>query len=192
MPDPSLIARRNVSSYPRMASRGMGVLLVLAIIFTAAVLAVYGGVVGYRKTLESSLDSATKELSKLQDKFQPDNIRKIAEADRALYVARSILASHAYTTNVFAFLQNTTLRNVRYKSLSYTANPRQLTLATEVEGYAGLKRQIELLEQSPFIRSAVFSSLTRSDTGTVGFSLQVTFESTLLRFGAVQSSPAQP
>ena len=188
MPDPSLIGRRSINTTSRTVNRGLGLLMVLAIIFVAVVLAVYGGVLGYKQTLQGGLDSASKQLGELQDKFQPDNIRKIAEVDRALSVARTLLSRHTYATNVFAFLQSNTLRDVRYKDFSFTASPSQITLATEVEGYVGLKRQIELLEESQLIRSAVFSSLNRSLTGTVSFSLVVTFEDNLLRFGAVPAS----
>ncbi len=184
MPDPVLISKsRSYSPPSQIAQKSMGILLVLALIFAVAVVLIYGGVYVYHSNLQASLDDATRELSKLEESFEPDKLTKISEVDKGLTVARTMLNSHVYSSNVFKFLQDNTLKTARYTNFLYSANPPELALSAETDGYFGLKRQVEIFETTPLIKSATFSGVTRDPKdGTVKFQLKISFDENLLRY----------
>lgn len=184
MNDPVLISQRNHGiPPPSIASRGVGILMGVSIAFFLIVLAMWGGVFFYERSLKETLDGRTRELKRLEAALDPEIIREIVRVDNGLAMARALLGAHVYSTNVFKFLQEQTLRTVQYKSFTYSSDGARVTVAGDADGYISLHQQLERLRSTPLVTNVAFTTVSIGEGGRIGFSFDITFNRTLLQFG---------
>lgn len=139
--------------------RGLGILVFIAILFLIVVGAVYGGVYFSRQNLEESLDGLTRELGQLEEDLDTKNIQEIARVDRGLRMARSLLAAHIYSSNLFSLLEDHTLVGVYYTRFEY-ALEEDVSLGGHAGDFLTLHRQLEEFRSFPLITRVTLEDIT--------------------------------
>lgn len=184
MPDPTLLSKSRVAfdKPPVSPARGMGILTTVAFLFFIAVALVYGGIFFYTRTLEDNLNGLTRQLAGLEEEIDPERIQEIAQVDRGLITARSLLSAHVHPANIFELIESHTLKKVRYMNFIYGLDGKRITLAGQTDGYVTLNDQINHLRTVPELEDIKFTSISISETGSIGFSLDLVFEDNLLKF----------
>lgn len=184
MNDPVLISQRNHGvGPPSIAARGMGILTGISLAFFLVMLAVWGGVFFYERSLAETLDGRTRELKRLEAALDPEIIREVVRVDNGLAMARTLLGAHVYATNVFTFLQEQTLRTVQYNSFTYSSDGTRVTVVGDADGYISLHQQLERLRSAPLVSDVKFTTVSIGEGGRIRFSFDITFNRTLLQFG---------
>lgn len=162
MADPSLIGnpKMEYARPPRQGERGrgFGALLFIATLFLIVVGAAYGGVRFYKQTLEESLDGLTRELGQLEEDLDVKNIKEIARVDRGLRTARSLLAAHIYSSNLFSLLEDHTLAGVYYTRFEY-ALEEDVSLGGRADDFLALHRQLEEFRSFPLIKQVTLEDI---------------------------------
>jgi hypothetical protein len=188
MADPSLIAKPNMEyAKPAQAGgkkgRGLGILTFIAFLFFMIVGLVYGGIFFYKRSLEQSLDGLTRELSQLEEDLDSEIINEIARVDRGLATARSLLAQHVYTSNLFNILGDNTLDSVYYTDFTYNFSHGGTAVLTGIaDGYVSLHRQIEQLRSVPLVTNATLESIQLAGENDIGFIINVLLNENVFRF----------
>lgn len=186
--EPSLIAKPRMEyarpSQKNKTGRGAGVLVFIATLFLVGVGATYGGVYFYRQNLEETLDGLTRELAQLEEDLDAEIIQEIARVDRGLRTARSLLAAHIYSSNLFSLLETHTLASVYYTSFKYTLEGG-VALGGRAEDFLALHRQLEELRGVPLVTRVTLEriNLASGEEGTgVDFSIGLTLAENVFRF----------
>ncbi|OGZ43042.1 MAG: hypothetical protein A2719_01615 [Candidatus Ryanbacteria bacterium RIFCSPHIGHO2_01_FULL_45_22] len=164
--------------------RGLGILTIIALLFLVVVGGVYGGVYLYRQNLEKSLDGLTRELSQLEHDLDVKNIQEMARVDRGLRTARSLLAAHIHSSNVFSLLEDHTLPRVYYTKFAYTFE-KGISLGGKADDFLTLHRQLEEFRSFPLITRVTLDSiaLTEDKEGSaINFFISITLAENIFRF----------
>ena len=161
MPEPSLIAkpRMEYAHPPRQGGRGLGILVVIAIVFLIVVGGAYGGVYFYRQGREKSLDGLTLELSQLEVDLDVKTIQEMARVDKGLRMARSLLAAHIHSSNLFSLLEDHTITDVYYTKFGYTLEGG-VSLGGRASDFLALHRQLGEFRSIPLITGVTLEDIT--------------------------------
>lgn len=188
MPDPSLIAkpRMEYARSPRRSEsgRGLGILVFIATLFLVLVGIAYGGIYYYRKNLEQSLDGLTRELSQLEEDLDSKIIQEIARVDRGLRTARSLLAAHVYSSNLFLLLEEHTLADVYYTTFDYKFETG-VGLSGKARDFITLHRQLEELRSLPLVTHLTLESIQLSkkeESPEIDFKINIALAENVFRF----------
>lgn len=161
MSNPSLIAkpRMEYARPPSTRGGGLGILVIIAVLFVMVMGGVYGGVYLYRQNLEESLDGSTRELSDLEKDLDIENIQEMARVDRGLRTARSLLAAHVHSSNLFSLLEDHTLADVYYTKFAYTFEGG-ISLNGRAKDFLSLHRQLAEFRSFPLITGVTLQNIT--------------------------------
>lgn len=147
-------------------------LLWAAIASMAFVLVVSGGMIIYQATLLSKVNDSQKQINALKEnilEYEPWQKEAIAFNQKVEDIVL-LLDKHIYWTNFFALLEQYTLPDVHYSSLSGDVSGT-FTLSATAPDYETVSQQIALFKQADFISkvSVVSASMsTESLTANVG------------------------
>ena len=167
---PTFIPHEAVSSTPaRRQGGGLSELIfLLAIILFIISAALGAGVFLYTQYLQSSNQSKLNQLSSAQAAFNPTLIQQLTRLDSRMSSAQSLLTSHLAPSQLFAMLNQSTVQDISFSSLTYNAaDPQQITLT--MTGIAGsvnsIALQAQVFSQSGIISNPIFSNIDAQQDG---------------------------
>ncbi len=172
----------------------IGLFLLLSIVVLIVALLFLGGTYGYRFYLSDEInrpcaaDSGNElescgllaSLERRRQSLDEGSILGFELLDHQLKRASEILVSHKTFLPVLKFLEDETLRSVKYTSLNQTGN--MLDLKGVARSYEGVALQSIEFSESPMVEDFIFSDVNADATGDVGFSLKLTHDPTLLSY----------
>ena len=164
------------------ARSGMGILMFLGTVLLVLSLVALGGVFFYKRFLQQQIDDLSKSLKRLEADFDPALIQEFLKISKAIDASKAALAGHRSMSNLFDFLEENTLRDVRFASFAFTEKETSLTMAGEARSYTTLAQQASLLERSPLVRKISLSNLALKETGSISFTVDVKFDPMILSF----------
>jgi Tfp pilus assembly protein PilN len=87
-------------------------------------------------------------------------------------------------TPLFAFLEASTLRSVRFTDLGYNTSGEtiELEMKGQARGYAALALQADAISNSQYFTDPIFSDLTLDDRGNVAFTFKAKVDPALVSF----------
>jgi hypothetical protein len=155
----------------RRSTHGPGFFLMLLIFILTIVGA--GGIFGYTKITERNIDGLISRLQEAQKAFDPAAVDRLTREGLRIKSAQRLLSSHVTLTELFELLESQTLKEVRYKTLSYSgalgAVPT-MQLNGESTSFANVALQVTQYRISPGLNSPVVTGLTRLTDGNASFS----------------------
>lgn len=185
MAGPSLIAKSKIE-YAKPApqiGKGLGILVFIAFLFLAVVSLIYGGIFFYKRSLNESLVSFTRELAQLEEQLDSQIIEEMSRVDRGLATARTLLSRHIYTSQMFTILEDNTLEDVYYTNFTYDfLNGRSSKMEGVAEDYVTLHRQLERFRSLPAVSRVLFDTIQVVEEDKVGFTVTVEFNENTFRF----------
>lgn len=179
----SFVPKQPVQSEGRSLRSGGNTFLVLAVILFVFALAAAGGVFAYERYLMTVRDGKRAEVEAAQSRINTAAVEDFILMRNRFSTSQALLDRHVAATQFFMLLENATLQNMRFDSLSFTlADDRSANI--EVNGTArtfnALAAQSSALAQDRRIRRAIFSDITVNENGTVSFALSAELAPALL------------
>ncbi|HTR18697.1 MAG TPA: hypothetical protein VMH91_01805 [Candidatus Paceibacterota bacterium] len=194
------------------ARRGGGGLSDLALLISITLIIISGalaaGVFLYSQYLQTSNANKLDQLNRAEASFNPSLIQQLTRLDERMNAAQTLLSTHLAPTQFFAMLEQSTVQDISFTSLSYDAtNPTGITLT--MSGVAGsvnsIALQAQVFSQSGIITSPIFSNID-AEPGGVHFNFSALIDPSSINYeklitgaeGAAQpqtqapQTPAQP
>lgn len=179
---PSFIPRRSLGiaekSFKKSSPIGLlsiveGGIIGLALLFSV-------GAFALRAFQERQIDALHDRLNVLFDELDPATVRAIDTFNKKLALAVNLLDEHTYTSRIFTFLSQTTLKDVRFSSFSFSAKERTVVLATEAKGYNALIKQLNLFRKNSSVETVEMGSVSLGPTGAALTTITLKVASPLL------------
>lgn len=153
-------------------------LLVFSIVLFGLSIFIYIGLsIGYESYLDSKSEALDKQLTQLSNSVSEQDQQQFIVFYSQLTNLKKVIGDHAFSGNVFSFLEANTLPQVFYTESEYNSVAAQIALSGEASSLQMLAAQLAQFNKAPGVTKTSLSSLSFSPRGTVSFSLDVTFES---------------
>jgi hypothetical protein len=169
-----------------LARTGFADLLILiAIVFLVASLALAAGVFLYVQYLETSSTSKLDQLQRAREAFEPSLIQELTRLDDRMHAASTVLESHIAPTIFFRILEQLTLKTVAFSNLTFQGGDAQnMTIAMDgvAQSVNSIALQADNLSKSGALTNPIFSNIDRRADG-VHFNLTAIVNPVSLEYG---------
>lgn len=149
--------------------------------------ALWGALFFYKKNLNEKIVQMDGSLQRQKASFEMDTLSEIVDLSKKIKVIGDILAGHKAVSGVFDFLQDFTVREVRFNDLSYTTdengNP-SVTMSGVASDYKALAAQAAVLEKNTLVKNVLFSNLGSETKGGAKFMLKMSLDPSVVKGGA--------
>ena len=168
---PTFIPHEAVTVAPggRHQSGGLAeLMLLLSITLFIISGALASGVFLYTQYLQNSNQSKLSQLNSAEAAFDPTLVQQLTRLDSRMNAAQSLLTQHLAPSQLFAMLDQTTVQDISFTSLTYNAaNPKQISLT--MTGVAGsvnaVALQAQIFSQSGVVTDPIFSNINAQQDG---------------------------
>lgn len=170
---PVVEERRNNSS--------ISLFLLLSIIVFLVSIGLGGWIFIQKDLLIKNIESAEEVIKSNQGAFELDTIESMIRLDSRIKIAKDLLASHVSISPIFSFLEDKTLKSVRFKTFNFTsagkdesgASTIKVTMTGQAKDFKTIALQAEEFGNVNYrniIKNPVFSDLNLTSDGSVSFS----------------------
>jgi len=180
----SFIPKRNLSSQPVSRGGGGGFVFLSFLIFVLSA-ALWGGLHLYKNYLSDNIVQLGKSIEKQKASFEIPTINEVTGFSEKISVAKKLLAGHKSFSNVLDFLQDFTMKDVKFNDLNYSfaeTGESALALSGTTKSYASLTAQIQALEKYNQVRQVSVSGLSSDGRGMVKFNLKITLDPAMVAY----------
>lgn len=169
-----------------------GLVFVIAILLGLAVFA-------YELYLNSNISKMGSNLAVARESLEPEVIEKISNLDERIISTERILEKHITISPLLAYIENSTLRNVRFSQFAYETTEKglEISMRGQARGYTAVALQSEIFNKSPYFKEPIFADLDLDVTGNVTFSFRATLDPAIVAYKAdasavVEAAPSVP
>ena len=180
----SFIPKRNLSSQPVSRGGGGGFVFLSFLVFVLSG-ALWGGLHLYKNYLNDSIVQLGKSIEKQKASFEIPTVNEVTGFSEKISVARKLLAGHKSFSNILDFLQDFTMKDIRFNDLNYSFAENgepALSLSGTTKSYAGLTAQIQALEKYNQVRQVSVSGLSSDTAGAVKFNLKIILDPAIVAY----------
>ena len=166
----------------------VNILSLVSTIVIVAVLLGAGAVYGYSALLSKRTSSSREALVKKEKDFNYGQVEAIVRVDNKLRASKEVLESHTAASRVFSFLEESTLKNLRFNSFEFTyLSPKRISVSMKGQArtFGAVAKQAELFASSSpkgNFSEPVFSDLNVDGDGQVTFSFLSSVDPTLISY----------
>lgn len=174
--------KKTLSSSPASRSGRGGFVFFSFLIFVLSA-ALWGGLHLYKNSLEKNISQLGENIKRQKDSFEIPTVNEITDFSEKISIAEKLLAGHKAFSNVLDFLQDFTIKDVRFNDLNYSlsdAGEPTLILSGATRSYASLASQIQVWEKYNQVKQISVSGLASDATGAVRFNLKIILDPALL------------
>lgn len=144
----------------------------ILIVFAIALLLIYFLANFIKRELDGRLKSIQAKHQELANE-----LTKSARSEAILFLGRlgalkNLLRDHIYWSNVFVFLERSTLPNVRYTSFDGDISNKTLTLNAKTSDLLSMVKQIMYFDSLPLIKKTEFMGVRYTEEG-INFTLRL-------------------
>ncbi|MGB8815644.1 MAG: hypothetical protein WCC74_00155 [Minisyncoccia bacterium] len=176
----SFIPKKSVM--PDLSSRpSIGLFLLISIILLLISFSIAAYVYLEKQTLISKIANAKVSIEKNKNNFETATIEDIVRLDARIKVAEGLISRHISVSPIFKFIEDHTLRNVRFKGFNFSiggtnissGSAFKIVMSGQAKDFKTLALQADefgKIEYRNIIKDTVFSSLDLAANGNVGFS----------------------
>jgi hypothetical protein len=132
------------------------------------------GVFGYERYLLAHIGTLGSDLTKARATMQPDTIRELVRSNQRLISTGDLLKKHTALSPFFDYLEEATLKNVRFTSFEYLTTDKGLVLTMhgQARSYGDVAEQSDTFNKSKMFTDPVFSDLDLDTKGNVIFAFK--------------------
>lgn len=184
IPKKPIIESRNEGS-------GMSLFLLLAIILFIVTVALAGGVWLWQKALVAQIEKDKAALVAAKDSYEEGTINPLIRLDDRIEQAKILLANHLAVSPVFTLLEQNVLRNIRLKSLKFSADGNdqiKIDLTGLAASYDALSKQADAFGSETlrkFISQPVISDFSPTADGSIAFNFTASVDPKLVSYGDI-------
>lgn len=170
---------------PGVSRKPLNFLVFISIvIFVISILAAAGSF-GWLAILKSKKESLKSDLEKNVKAFEVQTIEEYIRLDTRIDTARLLLANHIAFSNLLDYLNESTIKTVRYIDFKYDVNAEgvaTITMTGQAKNYNSVAYQSEVFGKNKNLKSPIFSNLDLNDKGDVTFSFTTQLDPALLSY----------
>lgn len=170
----SFVPKQPVRSVQRLQKSGNNIFLFFGLILLGAALLGSVGVFAYERYLMSIRDAKKDEVSAVQEEIDSTAVEDFIRTRERFKASMTLLNAHVVSSRFFDLLENMTLQNVRFDSLSFKL-AEDRTAEIRMEGVArtfnALAAQSSEFAKENRIKRAIFSDITVDEDERVAFLL---------------------
>lgn len=166
---------------------GMGIGSLASLIIFLTALGGSAGLFLYKQYLETSIDEKRQTLQRAREAFQPALIRELTRLDTRIQAVKSVIDNHVTPSSIFGLLEQVTLENVRYTSLSYSRDESgdvTISMEGQAKNFSAVALQSDAYGEEGFILEPIVSDLDLDDSGNVKFKIRTTLDPRLVAFSS--------
>jgi hypothetical protein len=163
---------------------GRSVLGTLAVfIFTFAILLSLG-VFGYEFYLKANISKMTGNLATARASLEPETIKQISDLDSRIISTRDLLESHIVLSPLFDYLENSTLKGVRFTQFQYQTTEKglELSMRGQARGYSAVALQSDIFNKGQYFDEPIFADLDLDERGNVTFSFRALVDPSIVSY----------
>ena len=138
--------------------------------------ALWGGLYSYKNYLNNNIARLGESIKKQRASFEIPTVNEVIGFSEKISVAKKLLAGHKAFSNVLGFLQDFTMKDVRFNDLSYSLGDSggpSLILSGATKSYASLASQMQVLGKYNQVKQVSVSGLNSDTKGAVNFNLKI-------------------
>lgn len=146
-------------------------------------LLLHGGLLIYKKRLNTDLGIIKQEISILSNKRTPSEEEAIINLDTKLGLLKEVFQIHTYWSEIFKKIEDLTMPDVYFSDAKLTLEQNKIFMQLSVltKTYTSLAKQMLVFQNGPLTQKVEISGITLSEKGEIKFSLSSAFPlSTLL------------
>lgn len=182
----SFIPKRSLSSQPVSRGGGGGFVLFSFLIFVLSA-GLWGGLYMYKNYLNANIAQLGKSIEKQKASFEIPTINEVTGFSEKISVAKKLLAGHKAFSNVLDFLQDFTMKDVKFNDLNYSSSANDsgdpsLVLTGTTRSYSSLTAQIQALEKYNQVKNVSVSGLSSDSMGAVRFNLKIILNPAIMAY----------
>ncbi len=177
----SFIPKKPIVDDSRISGSGISLFLVVSIIVFLVSLALMAWVTLTKSSMINAIKLDKETISKNKSAFETETIESILRLDSRIKVGQNLLDKHIVVSPIFNFLEQRTLRSVRFKNFKFYAAGKAAdgsdVVKVEMSGVARDFKTIALqadefgkVEYRDVVRETNFSDLNITQDGQVSFS----------------------
>ncbi len=181
---------------------GISLFLLLSIIIFLITLGISGWVYLEKQALMKNIEETKQTINDNKNSFDPDTIQDIVSLNSRIITAESLLKKHITVAPIFSFLQDHTLKNVRFKSFSFTndgkniegENSVSISLGGQAATWETLASQADEFgkqEYRKIIHEPKVSSFSLNPDGGVSFSFSAFVQPEFISYESLVNSQNQ-
>lgn len=168
----SFIPKKPVVDSPRAlgpVTKNRNIFSVIATFMFIITLIAAGGAFGYKKYIEKNISDADKQLSEVRSAFEAGRIQELIDASARLNSIKSLLDNHFVVSQILLLLQNLTLKNIRFDSMSYQniGGRPVITMDSEGASYNAIANQRDVFVESGMLDNVQFLGYNLTEKGTI-------------------------
>ena len=173
----------------------------LSVLIFVITLIVSGGVFAYVKITQQNIEKLQTALELSTQSINVNEVESYIRLNKRLTNANTIVNKHVAVSEVFALLEERTLRDVRYGALDYSMEGDGSTISVTVSGEAPDFQQVALqarqFQSAELLKAPTVTHLAYGNDGEEGlveFKIQVGIDPRLVSFGSAlqRTSRNQP
>jgi len=173
----SFIPKKPILEERAVASRPIGLLVIVSIFILFAVLLASGGLYFYKGILTKNITKMEGDLNLAKNRFEPSKINQLQVLDKRLEASNTILSKHVAVSPIFQALQTLTMKTVRYTKFSYSLGTEKdpkimVKMSGQAVGYRSIALQSDLFKKNKYLLDPAFSNLSLDEKGSVLFDLE--------------------
>lgn len=171
----------------------LGIITLVILVITLAVVALAVGTFLYTQLLESGIARKSETLKRAEAAFEPALIRELVRLDTRMKEADTILAEHGNLSTFFEALEGLTLQSVQFKGfeMSRVSEGRiSISMNGVADDFRGVALQADIFGKSKLIREPIFSNLNIDQNGKAVFNVTALIDPSLIRYvDRVENAP---
>jgi len=171
----------------------IGLFLLIAIILLLISFSIAGWVYLEKQILIKKINDDKAAIETNKNNFEIATIESVIRLDSRIKVANELIANHLSVSPVFNFIESRTLKNVRFKSFSFSTdgidsslNPAfKVVMSGQAKDFKTLALQADEFGKPEYrgvIKDPVFSSLDLAADGSVNFSFSASLVSDFVKY----------
>lgn len=170
------IIQKSKTKIPLWGKIFFGVSLVLAL---AAAGAYFYMNYSSQKTLQQIAETQGKIKSLVDANRDMEN--RVLTYQKKINDFGILLSAHQDTLNVFSFLEEKTHPEIQLTGFDFDASKMSLALKGEAKSFVALGQQILILKGENILKNITLSEIKLGEGGKVSFSLQLVFDSQIVK-----------
>ena len=191
----SFVPKQPVQPSVREPKAGWNILWIVALLMLALSVISAGGVFAYGKYLEGVRDTKIQALDSAKREINASTVEEFIRLRDRFISARGILDNHIVFSGFFDILEERTLQNVRFSSLTFTFDEDgipEIEMSGEARSFNALAAQSRMLNEERRFKRAIFSDITVNANNTVSFSLSAKLDPSVLAMAQVTAPVDAP
>ncbi len=186
-----------VSNYvSRRTTKGPGFYITFLVFFISVLVSI--GMFVYTRIIEASIEDKLAQIERVQAAFDPASMKELIRVDTRMKYAHLLIDGHVTPSEYLRLLEQMTLRNVRYESLSFNTGsaatkpsaqalpeaqtPPSVVLTGQAADFKKIALQADQFALNADVRNPVVSGLNINSEKLAVFSVTMHIDQRLISY----------